>query len=239
MDLFKVTQWGPKRLRAIFTEIQDAINARTPLPGLGMRSDEKPSGVQLSTKIAAPAIPSSAPPIQGGGSDTSGASSGYTVVATEFVDATNASTPDEELLYSHGIGAGRLTANGDSIRATYSLNISSSGSATNLSLRFGDGNQGDLVIGDGNNLNLDSDLTVKIEALIIRVNANTCRYVVTISASTNFADTETDTQFLRCATSGNTFVGALSTDRFLTLWGGSEDAGGIIARMALIEYVPA
>jgi hypothetical protein len=50
METFKIPPWGPKKLREIFKSIAAAINARTPLPGLGIDHDEQPDGVQIHAK---------------------------------------------------------------------------------------------------------------------------------------------------------------------------------------------
>jgi hypothetical protein len=49
---FKISLWGPKRLRAIFTEIEDAINTRAPLEGCGIRLSQQPDGREISADIA-------------------------------------------------------------------------------------------------------------------------------------------------------------------------------------------
>lgn len=48
MKVLELTKWGPPRLREIIGEIQNAINNRTPVAGLGLDCDECENGVQIS-----------------------------------------------------------------------------------------------------------------------------------------------------------------------------------------------
>lgn len=234
---FKIALWGPKKLREIFKSIEEAINCRTPKAGIGLKESHNPDGIQLSVETVPPADQSG---VSAGTSSGNGGGSS-TVIATEFITVGNTSdSGDEELLYSHGIGENRLADNGDSIRAVYGITISSGDAASNLSVRFGaGGDEGDLVIVDGNNMNLDANLTIRIEILIMRASESSFRLIASLAASTTFGDTSVDTQFVRCFAGPDLSGGSFADDLVLSVWGGGEDEAQVKAHTALIEYVPA
>lgn len=67
IDQIKIKPWGPPVLREIIGELQDAINERTPLPGMGIKFDEREDGVQISTTLAQPPAVVKDPQGSGGG----------------------------------------------------------------------------------------------------------------------------------------------------------------------------
>jgi hypothetical protein len=71
METFKIAPWGPKKLREIFKSIEAAINARTPLAGLGIDHDEQPDGVQIHAKPSDLGASGEADATGGGGGGTS------------------------------------------------------------------------------------------------------------------------------------------------------------------------
>lgn len=71
MKSFKIDQWGPPRLRAIFKSIQDRINAITPLGSETTDVDEKPDGMQIIEKAWGPA-PVPEGDVAGGGGGAGG-----------------------------------------------------------------------------------------------------------------------------------------------------------------------
>jgi hypothetical protein len=79
---FTIQPWGPKKLREIFKSIVDAINARTPIEGLGVNVEEHPEGLQIHAEIgAAGAADGGTPGGSGGGPvDLYGALSGAPAV---------------------------------------------------------------------------------------------------------------------------------------------------------------
>lgn len=91
MEVFHVTEWGPPKLREIHKEIEGAINARTPVGGLGTECDEGPNGAQINTKVA----PGVTDDQKGGGAG--GGSSG---TPRDIVGAFNAQPATYHLLES-------------------------------------------------------------------------------------------------------------------------------------------
>lgn len=53
MDLLKIKPWGPKPLRKILEQLQNAINERTPKEGFGTRIKEHKDGVQIHAEVGA------------------------------------------------------------------------------------------------------------------------------------------------------------------------------------------
>lgn len=68
IDQLKIKPWGPARLRQIVKDIQNAINARTPVKGLGIEIDEQPTGAQISTSDSQPSASDDTEISGGGGS---------------------------------------------------------------------------------------------------------------------------------------------------------------------------
>lgn len=57
MRIFEVTKWGPKKLREILEQIQNAINDRTPTAGIGIECDESENGIQINLSAAQTGTP--------------------------------------------------------------------------------------------------------------------------------------------------------------------------------------
>jgi hypothetical protein len=239
MATFKLKPWGPKRLRDLFEAVTDEINRRTPVKGIGIGIDETPTGYQISVEPPSGAKDAE----QKGGGGGGGGGGTPTVLATEFVSASNGSTGSDEILYSHSIGANRLVADGDSIRAIYGLLLIGGTQTKDVFVNFGDtGSIGDFEIADGTGFTFTAQANIKIEVLIIRSGDTSYRYITTITVSLS----SSDAPLVRCAAGGVFADGGVSSfedNQFLTLWGGvfggSAAAGQIEARLALIEYIPA
>lgn len=159
------------------------------------------------------------------------------VIATEFVTVSNVVTSgDDEVLYSHEIGAGRLKTDGDCIRAVYGLGVAD---GTLLSIRFGDGGDlGDLEIFRIQSIPIESGPGVaRIEVLLMRVNSTTYRATIAGTAS----DGDDPAGLVHNSVSPDIGSGDNFEDNLIiSLWCGiMGDAGTVQAHMALIEYIPA
>lgn len=49
---FKIERWGPQKLQKIWESIENGINERTPVAGMGIEIDISDKGSQISTSVA-------------------------------------------------------------------------------------------------------------------------------------------------------------------------------------------
>lgn len=226
--------FGPKRLQEIIKQLQAEVDARTPIPGLGINvTDDK--GKKISTKSADSVTKDPAP----GASSSAG---GSTVIATEFVTVETALTDgSDEELYNNEIPAGLMKTDGDCIRAVYSVRCFAE--PVNVYVTFGQTNHvPNDNIADGTGLDVSSQGNLRIEVLIMRSGESTYRYVSEIVVDEGGTGANSTTI---CNAGGS--LDDNSTDftvtNYLTLWAAAvvPDAlvGAVKARMALIEYIPA
>lgn len=50
MQAVKITRWGPGKLQEIVKQLQDGINARTPLESKTISLEERPDGIRICLK---------------------------------------------------------------------------------------------------------------------------------------------------------------------------------------------